>query len=109
MAEPDKIVKFDGILTMDQTRDACVLEQNAGYQLQEIEHKTISQGGVVLMVNKAEFVADLDWLPELQFIEPGPDNPQAIEAQKKAQGWKLLCSGPIYVQSAIKKVMVFAK
>ena len=42
MPEPDKIVRLDGILTMDETRDACVVEQNAGYQLQKIERTTIS-------------------------------------------------------------------
>ena len=63
----------------------------------------------MVMVNRAEFVADPDWLPDLLFIAPGPDNPQAIKAQKAAQGWKLLCSGPIYVQSKIENVMVFAK
>lgn len=109
MPEPDKIVKFDAELTMDQTRDACVVEQNAGYQLQSLEHKTIFHGGVALMVNRAEFIANLDWLPELLFVAPGPNDPNAIKTQKAAQGWEFLFSGAIYVEGSIENMMVFAK
>ncbi len=109
MPEPDKIVNIDGSLTMDQTRDRCIVEQNSGYQLQKIEHGTIVEGGEVLLVNKSEYVANLDWLPELLFVEPGPNNPETIKTNKKAEGWTWLCSGPIYVQNNIKNAMVFAK
>ena len=109
MPEPDKIVNFDSVLTIDETKDGCIVEQNAGYQLLGIKQATLSEGGVVVLVNQAAFVADLDFLPELQFIEPGPDNPQTIKTQKAAQGWKFLCSGAIYVQGQTRNVMVFAK
>jgi hypothetical protein len=61
------------------------------------------------MINKAEFVAELDWLKTLLFIEPGPNKPETIKTTKKAEGWTWLFSGPIYVQNTIKNVMVFAK
>jgi len=109
MPEPDKVVNIDGNLTLDQTRDRCIVEQNSGYQLQSIENATLSQNGLVLMVNKSEYVANLDWLPDLLFVEPGPNNPDTIKDQKTAEGWTWLCSGAIYVLNQITNVMVFAK
>jgi hypothetical protein len=106
---PDKVVNIDGSLTVDQTRDRCVVEQNAGYQLQKIQNATISEGGEVLLVNKSEYVANLDWLPELLFIDPGPNDPETIKTNKRAEGWTFLCSGAIYVVNNITNVMVFAK
>jgi hypothetical protein len=109
MSEPDLIVNIDGNLTLDQTKNRCFVEQNGGFQLQSIENAILPQGGEPLMVNKAEFVENLHWLKTLLFLEPGPDNPETVKTQKKAQGWTLLCSGAIYVQNEIKNVMVFAK
>ena len=109
MPDPDKVVNTDGSLTLDQTRDACIVEQNSGYQLQNTENATLSQNGEVLLVNKSEYVANLDFLPELLFVEPGANDPETIKTQKKDQGWTWLCSGAIYVLNQITNVMVFAK
>jgi hypothetical protein len=109
MAEPDKIINIDGNLTLDQTRDACIVEQDSGYQLQSIENATLPQNGLVLLVNKSEYVATLDFLPELLFVEPGANDPEKIKTQKKAEDWTWLCSGAIYVLDEITDVMVFAK
>jgi hypothetical protein len=109
MPEPDLIVNIDGNLTLDQTKDRCFVEQNAGYQLQSIKNATLPQGGEALMVNKAEFVENLHWLKTLLFIEPGANDPETVKTQKKAQGWTWLCSGAIYVLNQITNVMVFAK
>jgi hypothetical protein len=105
----DLTVNIDGNLTLEQTKARCEVEQNGGFQLQAIKNATLPQGGEALLVNKAEFVDNIDWLKTLLFLEPGPDDPEKIKTQKKAQGWTWLCSGAIYVQNEIKNVMVFAK
>jgi hypothetical protein len=109
MAQPDKIINIDGNLTLDQIRDACIVEQNSGYQLQSIENATLPQNGLVLRVNKSEYLANLDFLPALLFVEPGANDPETIKTQKQAQGWTFLCSGAIYVQDNITNVMVFGQ
>jgi len=105
----DKTVKMDGNLTLDQTKSRCIEEQNAGYQISAIQNATISQNGEALLVNKAEFDANLDWLRDLLFVEPDGNDPATIKTNKKADGWTFLCSGAIYVQGNIKNVMVFGK
>jgi hypothetical protein len=105
----DKTVKIDGNLTLDQTKSRCIGEQNAGYQLTAIQNATISQNGETLMVNKADFDANLDWLRDLLFLDLGPNNPETVKTQQKAQGWTFICTGAIYVQNSIKNVIVFAK
>lgn len=106
---PDKVVNIDGALTLEGTRDRCVVEQNKGFRLTAIANATISSGGVALMVNKSEYLSDLSFFPELDFIEPGPDNPETLKTQKKAQGWTFVCSGAIFVENAITNVMVFGR
>jgi len=105
----DKTVRMDGALTIDETKSLCEVEQNKGFQLQNIQHATISQGGEALQINKAEFVLELNRLKTLLFFEPNGNDPEAIKTQKKKEGWKFLCSGPIFVRNNITNVMVFAK
>jgi len=105
---PDKTVPIDGNLTLDQTRDACVVEQNKGFRLGAITNSTKSEGGHVFNVNKADFFSD-DFLATLLFVEPGTADPNAFKQQKVNEGWTHICSGSIWVQNQIKNVMVFGK
>lgn len=109
MAEPDKVVKIDGALTSDETRDRCIFEQNEGFRLTAIANQTMSQDGQVLNFNKAEFDGDIDFFAELLFEEPGGNDPDQIKEQKKAAGWTFICSGSIWVENEITNVMVFGK
>lgn len=109
MAEPDKVVKIDADLTLDQTRDRCVFEQNEGFRLTGIANKTMSQNGQVLNFNQADFDGDIDFFAELLFEEPGANDPDQFKQQKEAAGWTLICSGSIWAQNQIKNVMVFGK
>src|SRR6185503_3581983 len=99
---PDKVVKIDGALTMDETRDNCVVEQNKGFRLTGIKNATMSDNGQVLNFNNAEFDGDIDFLPELLFAEPGATNPDQFKQQKKGEGWTFICSGAIWVENQIK-------
>src|SRR5262245_30601205 len=105
----DKTVNIDGNLTLDETRNRCEVEQNKGFRLTAIQNATIAAGGQPLMVNKSEYDSDLDFLPDLDFVEQGADNPEAIKSQKKAQGFTFICSGAIFVKNNITKVLVFGK
>lgn len=106
---PDKIVKIDGNLTLDQTKNRCVVEQNEGFQLAKIANGTVTQNGEVLMINNAEFDFNLEFLPELDFVELGANNPQTIKAQKAAEGWTFITSGSMFVQNDIRVVLVFGR
>lgn len=105
----DKTVKIDGNLTLAQTKNRCIVEQNKGFQLQKIQRGTVTQGGEALMINSAEFESNLDFLPTLDFVELGPNNPETIKSQRAAQGWTFITSGPIFVQNNITVVLVFAR
>jgi len=106
---PDKVVNIDGNLTMDQTRDRCVVEQNKGFRLTGIQNATLSQGGAALLVNKSEYVRDLDFPATLLFVELGANNPDKLKKQKEDEDFTHLCTGSIFVQNNIKSVMVFGK
>jgi hypothetical protein len=110
MAEPDKIVKIDSNLTLDQIKDNCIAAQNKGFRLTGIKNATMSQGGLTLNFNEAEFVGDAGFFAELLFAEPGATDPEQFKTQKKNQGgWNHMCSGSIWVEDQIKNVMVFGK
>ena len=106
---PDKIVKIDGDMTLDQTRDRCVFEQNEGFRLTGISNQTMSQQGQVLNFNQAEFEGDIGFFAELLFEEPGATDPEQFKSQKENEGWTHICSGSIWVENQIKNVMVFGK
>src|ERR1700752_3401377 len=96
---PDKIVKIDADLTLDQTRDRCVFEQNEGFKLTGIANQTMSQDGEVLNFNEAKFDGLVDFFPQLMFAAPGPTNPEQFKQQKIAQGFTFICGGSIWVQN----------
>jgi hypothetical protein len=111
MPEPDKIVKIDSNLTLDQIKDNCVAAQEkGGFRLTGIKNATMSQAGLTLNFNEAEFVGDAGFFAELLFAEPGATDPEQFKTQKKNQGgWNHMCSGSIWVEDQIKNVMVFGK
>ena len=47
--------ELDGDFTLEETKDACEVEQDGGFQLQSIELGTKPVGGKALPINKAEF------------------------------------------------------
>jgi len=110
MAEPDKIVKIDSNLTLDEIKDNCVAAQNKGFRLTGIKNATMSQNGLTLNFNQAEFVGDAGFFAELLFAEPGATDPAQFKLQKKNQGgWNHICSGSIWVEDEITNVMVFGR
>lgn len=104
-----KTVKIDANLTLQQTKNRCIVEQNKGFQLQNIERSTVTQDGETLMINKARFESNIEFLPTLDFVELGANNPETIKSQKQAQGWTFISTGPIFVENNITVVMVFAR
>lgn len=105
----DYTANLDGSMTLEQTRDRCQVEQTAGFQLESIKFGTITERGKVLLVNKAEFRGELDWLGTLLFVVVGTNDPVALRAQKEAEGWTFICDSQIYIQNNVTKVMVFGK
>ena len=107
----DLTVNIDGALTLDQTRDACVVEQNDGFQLQNIKFDTVTAANKVLLVNKTEFMSKpIGRLKNLLFIPVGTNNPEELKKQKvEVEKWKFICDSEIYVEDQITRVMVFGK
>jgi len=106
----DLTENIDGNLTLDQTKDRCKVEQDGGFQLQNIENGTIDAAGQALMINKAEFgLMPIGGFTDLLFVEVGGNDPAQIKAQNEGAGWTFICDTKIYVQNQITRVMVFGK
>jgi hypothetical protein len=110
-AEPDYTADIDGSLTLEQTKSRCEVEQNDGFQLQNIKFKTLSAEGKVLLVNKADFMSKpIGRLKTLSFVPVGTTDPNQLKKQKEeAEGWTFICDSQIYVEENVTRVMVFAK
>jgi hypothetical protein len=106
----DLTENIDGDLTLDETRDRCKVEQDGGFQLQNIQNGTINSGGVALPVNVADFaVMPIGGFTDLLFVAVGANNPNDIKSQNQGAGWTFICDSKIYVQGQITRVLVFGK
>lgn len=106
----DLLRKIDANLTLKQTEQRCEVEQNAGFQLDNIKFGTIIEGGTVLQVNKAEFDSKpVGRLKNLLFVEVGTQDPTTFKKGKTDDGWTFICDTQIYVQNKVERVMVFGK
>ena len=102
---------LDGDFTLEETTNACEVEQDGGFQLQSIEFGTKSVGGKVLPINRAEFMAKaIGRFKKLLFVELGANNPDSIRKQKKAEGWTAIGeTTKIHIQAKVTVVLVFGK
>jgi hypothetical protein len=102
---------LDGAMTLSETEKACEVEQDGGFQLEDIHFDTVTKDGQVFQVNKAGFNEKLaDRLKNLHFVElKDNDDPEKIKNEKKEMGWTFICKNQIFVENFTKKVMVFGK
>ncbi len=107
----DYMATLDGNMTMSETESACEVEQNAGFQLDNIQFSTVTKDGTVFLVNKAAFNEKLTGrLKNLSFIEiKDNDDPKKVRKDKEDMGWTFICDSQIYVENFTKRVMVFGK
>lgn len=107
----DLTVNIDGDLTLDETKAAVTVQQNDGFQLQDIKHTTITVKNKVLQVNQAEFMSKpIGRLKNLLFVPVGTNDPEELKKQKvEVEKWTFICDGDIYVEGNITTVMVFGK
>lgn len=103
--------ELDGDFTLDQTKSACEVEQDGGFQLQSIKLGTKAAGGRTLPINKAEFMAKaIGGFKTLLFVELGANNPDSIRAQKTAEGWTAIGGATqVNVKGQPTAVVVFGK
>jgi hypothetical protein len=103
--------ELDGDFTLQETTNACEVEQDGGFQLQSIQFGTKSAGGHALPINKAEFMAKaIGNFKHLLFVELGANNPDSIRQQKQAEGWTAIGNTTkINVQAKPTAVLVFGK
>lgn len=102
---------LDGDFTLEQTTNACEVEQDGGFQLQGIQFGTLSAGGQVLPINKAEFMSKpIGRFKKLLFVELGANNPQTIRQQKAAEGWTPIGNTTkIHIEAKPTAVLVFGR
>ncbi len=107
----DLTTEYDGDFTLDQTKSACEVEQDGGFQLQSIKLGTKPAGGQALPINKAEFQGKaLGRFKSLLFVVLGANNPATVRQQKEAEGWTAIGEATqIYVQATATAVLVFGK
>ena len=103
--------ELDGDFTLEQTTEACQVEQDGGFQLQSIEFGTKPFGGKVLPINKAEFMSKpIGRFKRLLFVELGANNPETIRKQKKAEGWTAIGETTrIHIEAKPTAVLVFGR
>lgn len=102
---------IDASLTLDETRDACVVIQNDGFQLEVIKMGTVTIDNKVLLVNKAEFKSKpTGRLKHLLFVPVGTTDPETLKKQKvEVEKWTFICDERMYVSEVVTRVMVFGK
>lgn len=107
----DFLVKIDAGLSLSDTENRCEVEQDAGFQLDNIKFGTVIEDGQVFQVNKAEFNEKLvGRLKNLSFVEVSAnDKPNDVREKGENEGWTFICDTQIYVQNHITRVMVFGK
>jgi hypothetical protein len=103
--------ELDGDFTLEETTNACLVEQDGGFQLQSIEFGTKHVGGKALPINKAEFMAKaIGRFKKLLFVELGANNPDTIRKQKEAEGWTAIGkTTKINIQAKQTAVLVFGR
>lgn len=107
----DLLVTIDAELPLGDTEKRCELEQQGGFQLDNIQFGTVVSEGTVFIVNKAAFELQSSFkiLNDLTFVEVGTQNPDDMKKQMTAQGKTFICDTQIYVQKKVTRVMVFGK
>ena len=103
-------VRIDGDLTLDKTEGRCEDVQRAGFKLKSIERKTITQQGVALKVNEANFddAMSTDILNDLTFIAVKASETET-DIKQKMPGLELILIADIFVSGNVKRVAVFGK
>jgi hypothetical protein len=107
----DYLVSIDSGLKLSETEQRCEVEQNAGFQLDNIKFSTVVDAGNVFTINKAEFnyKSSFTILNDLHFVELVNNDPKTVSDEKKKSGWIPICNTQIYVENHIKRVLVFGK
>jgi hypothetical protein len=106
----DLTVNIDSNLALSDIESRCKFEQDAGFQLQNIQNGAINAEGQALTVNIAEFMSKpIGRLKNLSFVAVGTSNAAELKAQKVAAGWTSICDSKIYVTNQITSVLVFGK
>jgi hypothetical protein len=103
-------VKIDGSLPLSGTESRCEQEQRAGYKLASIKFDTETDEGTVIEINRANFVeaSVIDILDDLNFVAANDgDSLDTIKAAN--QGWTFILDTRLYVESHVKRVVVFGK
>jgi hypothetical protein len=110
-SEPDFSANLDGSMTLEQTKNRCEVEQDAGLQLRGIRFKTLTADSAVLLVNKADFVdKPIGRLKHLLFDPVGTKDPAKLIKQRvEAEKWTLICDSQIYVEENVTRVLVFGR
>ena len=100
-----------GSLTLQETEEFCEGEQVGGFKLDSLTTGSVYEGGKVRLTNKAAFdiANSASVLTNLEFRELGADNPETVREEMKATGWIFICDSNIYVEDALKRVLVFGK
>jgi hypothetical protein len=103
--------ELDGDFTLEQTRQACEVEQDGGFQLTGMTLGTKAGGGTALPINKAEFVSKpIGRFKHLLFVALGANDPAAIRTQKQSEGWTPIgAATQINVQATPTAVLLFGK
>lgn len=108
----DLLVTIDGDLPLKGIEQRCEVEQNAGFQLENIKFGTVISGSNVFQVNKAEFELEssVKILNDLTFVLIGAsDKPDDVKKQMTDQGRTFICDTQIYVEGQLSRVLVFGK
>jgi hypothetical protein len=107
----DLLVTIDADLPLGDTEKRCELEQQAGFQSDNIQFGTVVSEGTVFLVNKASFDLQSSFkiLDDLTFVAVGAQNPDELKKQMTAQGKTFICDTQIYLQKQVTRIMVFGK
>ena len=107
----DLLVTIDADLPLSDTEKRCELEQEGGFQLDNIQFGTVVSEGTVFLVNKAAFDLQSSFkiLNDLTFVEVGAQKPDDIKKKMTSEGRTFICDTQMYVQKKVSRVMVFGK
>jgi hypothetical protein len=107
----DLLVTIDAELSLGDTEKRCELEQQAGFQLDNVQFGTVVSNGTVFLVNKAAFDLQSSFkiLNDLTFVELGNQKPDDIKDQMTLQGKTFICDSQMYVAKKVARVLIFGK
>ena|SRR5438132_1518890 len=105
------VLKIDGDLSIDGTKDACEQNQRTGFQLTEIKGVEETALGQTVKINVAKFDRALasDILDELNFVaaKAGDDLQKIKDAQSD---WTFIFDAPqMYVDGELERRVIFGK